>query len=103
MKGYLAKGYFQDDDKGSEALARTQVYLSKTKLENTGEGLAVYTPNVQIGAMSHESKRVHENHNTDKHTVWILEHMVARGVWRSSLIVVVLAVWEAKNCNLKEI
>ena len=29
-KGCLAKGYFQD--KGSKALARTQVYLSKTKL-----------------------------------------------------------------------
>ena len=26
------KGYFQDEDKGSKALARTQVYLSKTKL-----------------------------------------------------------------------
>ena len=32
MKGYLAKGYFQGGDKGCEALARTQVYLSKTKL-----------------------------------------------------------------------
>ena len=43
MKGYLVKGYFQDEDKGvilrrvtsimetrDEALARTQVYLSKT-------------------------------------------------------------------------
>ena len=29
---YLAKGYFQDEDKGVEALARTQVYVSKTKL-----------------------------------------------------------------------
>ena len=29
---YLAKGYFQDEDKGCEASARTQVYLSKTKL-----------------------------------------------------------------------
>ena len=28
----LVKGYFQDNGKGSEALARTQVYLSKTKL-----------------------------------------------------------------------
>ena len=26
------KGYFQDEGKGYEALARTQVYLSKTKL-----------------------------------------------------------------------
>ena len=26
------KGYFQDEGKGSEVLARTQVYLSKTKL-----------------------------------------------------------------------
>ena len=31
-KEYLAKGYFQDEDKRCEALARTQVYLSKTKL-----------------------------------------------------------------------
>ena len=46
MKGYLANGYFQDEDKGvilrrvtsimetrDEASARTQVYLSKTKLK----------------------------------------------------------------------
>ena len=32
-KGCLAKGYFQDWDKGWEASARTQVYLSKTKLK----------------------------------------------------------------------
>ena len=32
MKGGLAKGYFQDEDKGYEASARTQVYSSKTKL-----------------------------------------------------------------------
>ena len=32
-KGYLAKGCFQGEDKGYEALARTQVYLSKTKLK----------------------------------------------------------------------
>ena len=32
MKGYLLKGYFQDEDKGCEVSARTQVYLSKTKL-----------------------------------------------------------------------
>ena len=32
MKGCLAKGYFQDEDKGCEVSARTQVYLSKTKL-----------------------------------------------------------------------
>ena len=31
-EGCLAKGYFQDENKGCEALARTQVYLSKTKL-----------------------------------------------------------------------
>ena len=31
-RGYLAKGYFQDEDMGYEALARTQVYVSKTKL-----------------------------------------------------------------------
>ena len=31
-KGCLVRGYFQDKDKGCEALARTQVYLSKTKL-----------------------------------------------------------------------
>ena len=29
MKGCLVKGYFQDKDKGSEALARTQVIPSK--------------------------------------------------------------------------
>ena len=44
----LAKGYFQDEDRGSEASARTQVYLSKTKLENTDENLAVYIVKVQI-------------------------------------------------------
>ena len=33
MKGCLVKGYFQDEDRGDEALARTQVYLSKTKLK----------------------------------------------------------------------
>ena len=32
-KGCLTKGYFQDKDEGCEALARTQVYLSKTKLK----------------------------------------------------------------------
>ena len=32
-KGYLAKGYFRGKDKGCEASARTQVYLSKTKLK----------------------------------------------------------------------
>ena len=32
-KEYLAKGCFQDGDKGYEASARTQVYLSKTKLK----------------------------------------------------------------------
>ena len=41
MKGCLVKGYFQDEDKGSEASARTQVYLSKTKLENTSGVLTV--------------------------------------------------------------
>ena len=33
MRGCLVKGYFQDEDKGCEALARTQVCLSKTKLK----------------------------------------------------------------------
>ena len=42
MMGCLVKGYFQDEDKGYGALARTQVYLSKTKLKNTGDDLAVY-------------------------------------------------------------
>ena len=42
-KGCLAKGCFQDKDKGSEALARTQVYLSKTKLRSTSEDLAIYS------------------------------------------------------------
>ena len=32
-RGYLAKGCFQGEDKGCEASARTQVYLSKTKLK----------------------------------------------------------------------
>ena len=32
MRGCLVKGYFQDEDEGCEAPARTQVYLSKTKL-----------------------------------------------------------------------
>ena len=32
MKGCLVKDYFYDEDRGDEALARTQVYLSKTKL-----------------------------------------------------------------------
>ena len=35
-KGYLAKGDFQGEDKGYEASARTQVYLSKTKLKLQG-------------------------------------------------------------------
>ena len=42
MRRYLAKGYFQDRDEGSKALARTQVYLSKTKLGNTSKYLATY-------------------------------------------------------------
>ena len=46
-KGCLVKGYFQDEDKGSRALARTQVYLSKTKLENTRGDLAIYIVKVQ--------------------------------------------------------
>ena len=32
MKRCLVKGYFQDKGEGLEALARTQIYLSKTKL-----------------------------------------------------------------------
>ena len=32
-KGCLVKGHFQDGDKGDGASARTQVYLSKTKLK----------------------------------------------------------------------
>ena len=32
MKRCLVKGYFQDEGKGSKALVKTQVYLSKTKL-----------------------------------------------------------------------
>ena len=34
MKRCLMKGYFQDEDRGSKALARTRLYLSKTKLGN---------------------------------------------------------------------
>ena len=41
-KGCLAMGYFQDEDKGCEALARTQVYLSKTKLSSTYGCPAIY-------------------------------------------------------------
>ena len=33
MNGCLVKGYFQDRDRVCEASARTQVYLSKTKLK----------------------------------------------------------------------
>ena len=32
IKRCLTKGYFQGEDKGSKALARILVYLSKTKL-----------------------------------------------------------------------
>ena len=46
-EGCLVKDYFQDEDKGSEASARTQVYLSKTKLGNTGEDLAICIVKVQ--------------------------------------------------------
>ena len=47
MKRCLVKVYFQDKNKRSEALARTQVYLRKTKLENTGGDLAIYIVKVQ--------------------------------------------------------
>ena len=60
MKGCLVKGYFQDEDKGSKASARTQVYLSKTKLRSTNENLAVYILKGTIGVMNHKSKRVHD-------------------------------------------
>ena len=46
-KGCLAKGYFQDEYKGWEASARTQVYLSKTKLSPTSGYLAIYIVKVQ--------------------------------------------------------
>ena len=46
------KSYFQDEDEGSEASARTQVYLSKTKLENTGEDLAIYSKSTNRGSES---------------------------------------------------
>ena len=32
IKGCLVKGYFQDEGREDEASAKTQVYLSKTKL-----------------------------------------------------------------------
>ena len=32
-KGYRVEGYFQGEDKGHEVSARSQVYLSKTKLK----------------------------------------------------------------------
>ena len=41
------KGLLPRWDKGLEALARTQVYLSKTKLRSTGGYLAVYIVKVQ--------------------------------------------------------
>ena len=44
---YLAKGYFHDGDKGGKASARTQVYLSKTKLGLQGGYLAIYIVKVQ--------------------------------------------------------
>ena len=47
MKGCLAKGYFQDEDRGDETSARTQVYLSKTKLGLQGGCLAIYIVKVQ--------------------------------------------------------
>ena len=54
----LVKGYFQDEDKGSEALARTQVYLSKTKLENTSGELACIYSKSTIGVVSHKWSKV---------------------------------------------
>ena len=33
MKEYLVNGYFQGGNRGWETSARTQVYLSKTKLK----------------------------------------------------------------------
>ena len=53
MKSCLVKGYFQDEDNGSEVSPRTQVYLSKTKLKNTGDVLAIYIVKVQIGVVHH--------------------------------------------------
>ena len=47
MKRYLAKGCFLNEDKGCEASARTWVYLSKTKLENTSGSLAIYIVKIQ--------------------------------------------------------
>ena len=46
-KGCLVKGYFQDEDEGYEASARTQVYLSKTKLRLQVGILAIYIVKVQ--------------------------------------------------------
>ena len=68
-KRCLAKGYFKDKDKGSEASARTQVYLSKTKLENTGGNIAMYVVKVQIGVMSHGGVRCGDN-ESEWNTVW---------------------------------
>ena len=47
MGGCLVNSYFQDEDKDSEALAATQVCLSKTKLKNTSRDLAIYIVKVQ--------------------------------------------------------
>ena len=69
MKGCLVKGYFQDEDRGSEASARTQVYLSKTKLGNTGGDLAVYIVKVQVGVVSHSGVK-YGNDESEWSKVW---------------------------------
>ena len=50
-RGCLAKGYFRGEDKGGKALARTQVYLSKTKLKFTSGYLAIYIVKSAIGVV----------------------------------------------------
>ena len=73
-KRCLAKGYFQDEDRGCEASARTQVYLSKTKLKNTSGDLAIYIVKVQIGLMCHNVGSVSQSGVS----VGTMSHIVGR-------------------------
>ena len=66
MKRCLVKGYFQDMDEGSKASARTQVYLSKTELGNTGGQLAIYIVKVQQELMSHSGVGVGMSHKCEE-------------------------------------
>ena len=53
MKRGLVNGYFQDEDEGLRALARTQVYLGKNKLgEYKQVSSWIYTKSTSEGMMS---------------------------------------------------